>query len=213
MGHVAILFFAAACIAAASAGAANTKLDSGVPVPSQPNATIQAPEYVVNLDLAPEDRWTEVVTLYKSSAPLIVAYFTGVLPPAVTKLLETIMGDLDGYLGEYGAEMRGVAKVLWMLCVDVVCTHPPSQACFAKAYGLDLGVIVALNFAYELRKWGGGHQNITGEYYPKVPQTHTHTHTHTHTNTHTHADLHLHCRRGQEQCYLPWTQHGLEPPH
>ena len=43
----------------------------------QPNSTVLAPTYVVNLDLAPEQRWTDVVKIYRSSAPLIVDYFTG----------------------------------------------------------------------------------------------------------------------------------------
>lgn len=42
----------------------------------QPNTTVTAPTYVVNLDLAPADRWTDIVTIYKSSAPLIIDYFT-----------------------------------------------------------------------------------------------------------------------------------------
>jgi hypothetical protein len=40
------------------------------------NVTVAAPTFVVNLDLPPEDRWTHIVELYKSSAPLIVNYFT-----------------------------------------------------------------------------------------------------------------------------------------
>jgi len=113
---------------------------------SQPNSTIEAPVYVINLDLAPSERWTELVTIYKSSAPALIDYFTSQLPAPVTKLLEIIMGNLDSLLGDYGVEMRGVAK----------------------AFGIDLGVIVGLNFAYELRKWGGGRPNITAPYTPQV---------------------------------------------
>ena len=40
------------------------------------------------------------------------------------------MGDLDGYLGELGVEMKAIADY----------------------FEIDLGIIVALNFAYELRK-------------------------------------------------------------
>lgn len=104
------------------------------------NVTVAAPTFVVNLDLPPEDRWTEIVTLYKSSAPLIVNYFTHALPKDVAEAMEKIMANLDNLLGDFGRELRGVAK----------------------AYGIDLGIIVGLNFAYELRKWGGGHSNTTG---------------------------------------------------
>jgi len=41
-----------------------------------------------------------------------------------------LMADLDGFLGELGQEMRAVADY-WQI---------------------DLGIIVALNFAYELRR-------------------------------------------------------------
>lgn len=46
------------------------------------------------------------------------------------KVLEEIMADLDHYLGELGEEMRGIAEY----------------------WGVDLGIIVGLNFAYELRR-------------------------------------------------------------
>lgn len=115
------------------------------------NVTVAAPTYIINLDLPPEERWVELVTIYKSSAPLIVNYFTSALPKEVVLALEKIMGRLDDILGEVGGELRGVAK----------------------AFGIDLGIIVGLNFAYELRKWGGGHPNVTGhsnvtDFEPKV---------------------------------------------
>ena len=40
------------------------------------------------------------------------------------------MADLDHYLGELGEEMRAIAEY----------------------WGVDLGIIVGLNFAYELRR-------------------------------------------------------------
>ena len=40
------------------------------------------------------------------------------------------MGDLDGYFGELGEEMRAIADFL----------------------NIDLGIVVSLNFAYELRR-------------------------------------------------------------
>jgi len=51
-------------------------------------------------------------------------------PKIVRELLEMLMTDLDGFLGELGQEMRAVADY-WQI---------------------DLGIIVALNFAYELRR-------------------------------------------------------------
>ena len=46
------------------------------------------------------------------------------------KILEEIMSDLDRYLGELGEEMRGISEY----------------------WGVDLGIVVGLNFAYELRR-------------------------------------------------------------
>ena len=49
---------------------------------------------------------------------------------AERKVLEEIMAELDHYLGELGEEMRGISEY----------------------WGVDLGIIVGLNFAYELRR-------------------------------------------------------------
>lgn len=44
---------------------------------NQPNSTVVSKTYIVNLDLPPYERWKDIVTIYKSSGPLIVDYFTG----------------------------------------------------------------------------------------------------------------------------------------
>ena len=49
---------------------------------------------------------------------------------AERKVLEAIMAELDHYLGELGEERRGISEY----------------------WGVDLGIIVGLNFAYELRR-------------------------------------------------------------
>lgn len=51
-------------------------------------------------------------------------------PKPVRDLLDKIAADLDGLLGELGLEMRAIADY----------------------WKVDLGIIVTLNFAYELRK-------------------------------------------------------------
>ncbi len=51
-------------------------------------------------------------------------------PKLERELLDKIMGDLDGLLGELGKEMRAIADY-WQI---------------------DLGIVVSLNFAYELRR-------------------------------------------------------------
>ena len=119
--------------------------------------------YTVDLDQPPELRWMPLLKDFKSSAPLIVNYFeqqvdTRVLyecvkqqkllkscieafhsvckllclqaPKLVDDVLKKLMGDLNGYFGELGQEMKAIADYL----------------------EIDLGVVVALNFAYELRR-------------------------------------------------------------
>ena len=114
--------------------------------------------YTIDLDQPPEQRWIPLLKDFKSSAPLIRDYFnqevnskmsfvstkrvsTEVLlfykallftqaPKVVGDLLKVIMADLDGYLGELGQEMRAIADYM----------------------ELDLGTVVTLNFAYELRR-------------------------------------------------------------
>ena len=46
--------------------------------------------------------------------------------------MKKLMADLDGFFGELGQEMRAIADY----------------------FKLDLGIVVSLNFAYELRRVG-----------------------------------------------------------
>lgn len=48
-------------------------------------------------------------------------------------IVEKLMADLNGFFGELGQEMQAIADY----------------------FKLDLGIIVSLNFAYELRRVGG----------------------------------------------------------
>lgn len=44
--------------------------------------------------------------------------------------LKELLSDMDGYFGEYGQEMKGIADF----------------------FGIDLGIVVTLNMAYDLRR-------------------------------------------------------------
>ena len=52
------------------------------------------------------------------------------IPKELSEVFDELMGDLDGYFGELGQEMKAIAE-----CLNV-----------------DLGIVVTLNFAYELRR-------------------------------------------------------------
>ena len=54
------------------------------------------------------------------------------VPKEVGVIVEKLMADLDGFFGELGQEMRAIADY----------------------FKLDLGIVVSLNFAYELRRVG-----------------------------------------------------------
>ena len=52
------------------------------------------------------------------------------VPEELGVVFDKLMGDLDVYFGELGEEMRAIADYL----------------------DIDLGIVVTLNFAYELRR-------------------------------------------------------------
>lgn len=51
-------------------------------------------------------------------------------PKIQMSALKDILHDMDGYFGEYGQEMKGIADF----------------------FGIDLGIVVTLNMGYELRR-------------------------------------------------------------
>ena len=79
----------------------------------------------VNLDLPPEERWRHVAEHYAPQAHLIHDYLASNLPPWAYPIVDAIAGSLDSYkgFGEYGAEMRGLAKGLNLSLGDVVAAN------------------------------------------------------------------------------------------
>jgi len=91
-----------------------------------------AKKFVVNLDLPPQQRWTEIVTTYKGQYGPLIEWINKVIPPAFQKLLDPIFEELDKYIpAPFGDEIRGVGKVL-------------------ETVGIDLGKVVLLNLIYDL---------------------------------------------------------------
>eukprot|EP01013_Petalomonas_cantuscygni_P004547 TRINITY_DN14943_c0_g1_i1.p1 TRINITY_DN14943_c0_g1~~TRINITY_DN14943_c0_g1_i1.p1 ORF type:complete len:405 (+),score=74.96 TRINITY_DN14943_c0_g1_i1:124-1338(+) len=109
-------------------------------------STFKPPVFTLDLDVSPEDRWTHIVQHYGDQFPSVVRYFSSKLPKEVIPLIEDIAASVDPLLGDLGREMRGIAKTS----------------------GLDLGLIVTLNFLYELRDLGPGHPNTTGGRLPPL---------------------------------------------
>ena len=53
---------------------------------------VPAKRHVVNLDLPPIQRWTQIVTTYKGQYGPLVAWLDKTIPPAVQKLLDPLFG-------------------------------------------------------------------------------------------------------------------------
>eukprot|EP00039_Didymoeca_costata_P018516 m.333775 g.333775 ORF g.333775 m.333775 type:complete len:394 (-) comp17220_c0_seq1:104-1285(-) len=92
-----------------------------------------AKRYTLNLDDAPEDRWTNIVKDFKQYSKGIIAYFEEFIPKSILPVVEDIAADLESYFPEdYAGEMRGIAK----------------------GYGLKLGDVVIVNLIYQLEGIG-----------------------------------------------------------
>lgn len=81
-------------------------------------------KYVVNLDLAPEDRWRQVAAdnpqLIKDAHSVLSSY----IPDDILPYVELIATDLDYYIAKpYAGEMRGFAKVLNISVGDIVMVN------------------------------------------------------------------------------------------
>eukprot|EP01130_Rhizamoeba_saxonica_P016736 TRINITY_DN7795_c0_g1_i2.p1 TRINITY_DN7795_c0_g1~~TRINITY_DN7795_c0_g1_i2.p1 ORF type:complete len:386 (+),score=75.02 TRINITY_DN7795_c0_g1_i2:165-1322(+) len=105
---------------------------------------VKAPKFTIDLSLPASSRFRSVCDAYRGDTTkhAIESYFAKItkkLPSLVLEAVEEMASLLDPLFGEYGQEM----------------------AYFADCLDLDLGMIVMLNFIYELRSLGGGHKNIT----------------------------------------------------
>jgi len=90
-----------------------------------------APEYVINLDMEPSQRWNAVVADFKQDFGPVLKYFDKILPPILQSFVDPILADFDKYIpAPYGDEMRGIAA--------------------AAAPEINLGQILIVNLVYEL---------------------------------------------------------------
>ena len=90
------------------------------------------PRYTVDLDAAPEDRWTHVAKDFISEVPALQKYLASYVPAWALPIVEAIGRDIEPYFSDYGAEMVAVAKTL----------------------GLDVGEVVAVNLIYQIEGVG-----------------------------------------------------------
>ncbi|GMI05306.1 hypothetical protein TrVE_jg1157 [Triparma verrucosa] len=101
----------------------------------QDDRTPKTPDrHIVNLDLPPNERWSDIGKIYANRSDLIVQYFEDMLPSAAVVAIDKIAKHLVGYkgFGDFGDEMKG----------------------YAEALDLDLGYVVAANLVYQLESIG-----------------------------------------------------------
>jgi hypothetical protein len=82
------------------------------------------PRYKLNLDLPPDERWLEIGGLFRSKSYIIHDYLANSLSKMqwALPIIEKVAAALDSYegFGDYGAEMRGLAKGMNLSLGDVV---------------------------------------------------------------------------------------------
>jgi acid ceramidase len=119
-----ICFALIACIACGAANALDqTRGGSNAP---------PLDEFVIDLSLPPQQRWVEVTSKFNATINNIMTLVEGAIPKLIRNellsALNTIGNDLEGYLGEYGLEIEGVAATA----------------------GIDNGLVTLMNLMYEL---------------------------------------------------------------
>ena len=73
-------------------------------------STVPAPRYVVNLDLAPQDRWTHVVADYRPDLQALLKEVKEMVPRAAILLASMIGDNIEKYMPyPYSLEMVGVS--------------------------------------------------------------------------------------------------------
>ena len=74
---------------------------------------VPAKRYVVNLDLPPEQRWTEIVKDHEESIIRLIQSMKQSLPSELASLVSTLGEDVDKYMPyPYGQELVGIANAL-----------------------------------------------------------------------------------------------------
>lgn len=129
-------------LVAATQGVAGKKECNMTPMYPPPASTALVWQ-TVNLDLPPQDRWTEIVTPLATAIETMILELVDLIPqPLRTKVMAAIDANAsrwcDNFPAPYGDEIRGIAK----------------------ATGIDLGLIVLFNIAYEIE---GGCTSIVAQ--------------------------------------------------
>lgn len=130
--------------------------------PPGPNASV--PTYIVDLDIAPAERWNEISRVYGPGIKELVSsakeFITAFLGERLVKLLEEMLGKLNEKFPQpYADELKGIAEVTGLPLgdvvlynmfyeVDTVCTSIVAEDENGKLYharNLDFGIFLGWN--------------------------------------------------------------------
>ena len=127
------LLVAAVMVVSAAASAVPWTSRADLRVRSTKLKAVAVPREVVNLDLAPEDRWTHLAnqTRFKKLVPGIVDYLESEVPKWAMPLISIAGGKIGNYFKEYGAEITSIASTM----------------------GIDKGYLVTVNLIMQVRSW------------------------------------------------------------
>jgi acid ceramidase len=117
------------------------------------------PEYIINLDLPPEERWAHIVPKYTESINNVIETAYEELPWAFSRIIKYLaknyFDDMPNHMDEYGKEIIGISNYtginlyeivlynifyeVFSLCTSVVVNHNET---IIHARNLDFGVFM-----------------------------------------------------------------------
>jgi acid ceramidase len=120
------------------------------------------PEYTLNLDLPPEERWAHIMPQYSETIMEVINTAYDELPWVFSRTIKYLakkyFEDIPEDMGEYGREMVGISHAtgidlyevvlynifyeVFSLCTSVVVEEPESQDTIIHARNLDFGVLM-----------------------------------------------------------------------
>ena len=72
---------------------------------------VPVPQYILNLDLSPEERWAHIVKDYAALYPLLIEELYQIIPEPIVVAITSVTGVLDQFIPQpYADEIRGIAK-------------------------------------------------------------------------------------------------------
>ncbi len=89
--------------------------------PAAASDAVPAKRYTINLDLPPEDRWTQVARDHAANIVTLTKIIHEMLPPEIVEMVSKYASDpVKVFPYPYGQELAGIGKVTGVSNVDIV---------------------------------------------------------------------------------------------